>query len=265
MALSITGGASLNGVKMSKVPPSFNPVTFWTGQTGGFWDFTNPAGLFSDTGLTTPASVDGLVRGVTDLSGLSQPLRSSYSGVTALPFTMKSGYCLADQGGGMATQPISMGANYTAFALIKSNTMGTLQNIVDSDYGTSNRVSQNIIFHSSNVMESYIFGYSSPAVFMPSPTLVTNTDYYAAVAVDNSSADLHIGGTTYNSGAGGSLAGGLAPVAVGASFGGTLTSQYQIFSGRIYCAAWINKKCTALEIADIGNYMNTLAGTSATV
>jgi hypothetical protein len=260
MSVLISGKITTNSVSMGTPPAGFSPVSFWSGETGGFWNFADGANLFSDTSRTTPASVDGNVNGVTDLSGLGNHLTSS----SAYPFTRKSGYCLADQGGAMISPTISMGY-YTAFALIRTDTLGSLQNIVDSDYGTGNRVSQNIILHTSNVMQTYVFGYSSPSVLMPSPTLTTSTNYFAAVAVDNSSADLRIGGTTYNSGAGGSLAGGLAPVAIGASFGGTLTPQYQDFIGRIYCAAWIGKKCTAQEILDVGNYMVSLTGASATV
>lgn len=260
MAISMNG-VTIRGASLGQPPAAFDPVVFWTGQTGGFWNFADAANLWSNTARTTPASIDGSVNGVTDLSGLGNHLTSA----SAYPFTMKSGHCLANQDGAMITiNVISMGL-YTSFALVRTNTMGTAQSVVDSDYGTGNRVSQNLYITSSNVLGSYIFGYSSPSVIMPSPTLVTATDYYASVAVNNSSADLRIAGSTYNSGTGGTLAGGLAPVAIGASFGGTLTPQFQDFTGRIYCAGWIGKKCTLSEIQDIGNYMNTLAGTSATV
>lgn len=263
MAVSMNS-ITIRSAKFGSPPGAFNPVTFWSGYQGGFWDFTNPAGLFSDTALTTPATVDGLVRGVTDLSGLNQPMRSSFNIVTAFPFTMKSGYCIADQGGGMATQPISIGTPYTAIALVRSNSVTTTQNLVDTDYVSSNRVAQNIVFTTGSVMQSLIFGFTPFANTMPSPTLVTNTDYYASVGVDTTGADLRIGGSTYTSGSG-SFSGGVAPVAVAASFGNTASPQYQIFDGRIYCAAYITKKCTPEEIEEIGNYMNTLAGTSATV
>lgn len=261
MALSINGRITTKGTRFGKTAAGFDPVTFWSGQTGGFWNFADGANLWANTARTTPASVDGSVNGVTDLSGLGNHLTSA----SAYPFTMKSGYCLSDQGGAMITiNTISMGF-YTAFALVRPITMNTAQNIVDTDYGTGNRVSQNLIIWSDNLQLSYIFGFSSPAVFKPTPTLVTNTDYYLATAVDNTNALLRGAGTSYTSGSGGSLAGGVAPIAIGASFGATLTPQYQDFLGRIYCAAWIGKKCTEAEIIDVGNYMNTLAGISASI
>jgi len=262
MALSIAGGAALKGVRMSKAPAGFDPVTFWSGYQGGFWDFTNPANLFADAALTTPATLNspGDVRGVTDLSGLGNKIVTS----ALSAFTMRSGYCESYTGGLAMASAISIGY-YTAVALVRISTIGSLQNIVDSDYGTGNRVSQNLIITTSGYLESYIFGYSSPAVVMSSPALSTGVDYILASAVDNTSADLVAVGTVYNSGSLGSPSGGVVPVAVGASYGGTLTPGYQQFTGRIYCAAHITKKCTIAEIQDIGNYMNSLAGTSAVV
>jgi len=52
MALSIAGGATLKGVRMSKAPAGFDPVTFWSGYQGGFWDFSNSANLFANAALT---------------------------------------------------------------------------------------------------------------------------------------------------------------------------------------------------------------------
>jgi hypothetical protein len=267
MALSIAGGATLKGVRMSKAPAGFDPVTFWAGQTGGFWDFTNPANLFSDVALTVPATLNaaGGVWGVADLSGLGTKLTQQNNGVTFTSFTMRSGYCESFLGG-LATASVPSMTAYTAIILVRPSTVITTQALMDTDYGSSNRISQNIIFMSVSVMESYIFGYGTPTVIMPSPTLVASTDYYASVATDSSSADLRVGGTTYNSGAGGTPGGATVPIAVGAAYAGTNTyPNINPFSGRIYCAAWINKKCTPTEIQDIGNYMNSLAGTSATV
>ena len=263
MSVKISG-ASINSVSMGHVPASFNPVTFWSGYNGGFWDFTNPANLFADTALTVPATLNavGGVWGVTDLSGLGHKLtRDTGGGGTS--FTMRSGYCESNFGA-LDTVAISIGNVYTYIALFRPTAIGSLQNLVDSDYGISNRVAQALIITTTGHMQSYIFGYSSPSIIMPSPTLSTGVDYFTAAAVNNTSEDLSVAGTTYTAG-GGTLVGGLAPVAVGASFGGTLTPQYQQFTGRIYCAAMITKKCTALEIQDIGNYMNSLAGTSAVV
>lgn len=63
------------------------PATiFGAGDTGGFWDFTNASTLFADTARTTPASLDGSVLGVADLSGKSYHL----NGVATL--IRRSGY-----------------------------------------------------------------------------------------------------------------------------------------------------------------------------
>ena len=264
MALSITGGATLNGVKMSKVPPNFNPVTFWSGQTGGFWDFTNPANLFADVTLTTPATLNaaGDVIGVADSSGLGTKL-TQQSGYTN-SFTMRSGYC-ESYVGGLSTASVPSMSAYTAIILVRPSSVTSTQALMDTDYGSSNRISQNIIFDASSKMQTVIFGFTPFVNTMASPTLVASTDYYASVAVGNSGADLRVGGTTYTAGSG--TVGGVAvPIAVGAAYAGTNTRpMINPFTGRIYCAAWINKKCTPTEIADIGAYMNTLAGTSATV
>jgi len=265
MALSITGGATLNGVKMSKVPPNFNPVTFWSGQTGGFWDFTDSANLFADVTLTTPATLNaaGGVLGVADLTGNGTKL-TQVSGYTNA-FTMRSGYC-ESYVGGLSTASVPAMSSFTAIILVRPSSVTSTQALMDTDYGNSNRISQNIIFDASSKMQTYIFGYPAPPYTMTTPTLVVSTDYYASVAVDSNDADLRVGGTTYNTAAGGGVGGVAVPIAVGAAYAGTNTRpMINPFTGRIYCAAWINKKCTPTEIADIGAYMNTLAGTSATV
>jgi len=262
MSVKISG-ASINSVSMGHVPASFNPVTFWAGYNGGFWDFTNPSNLFANTALTVPATLNtaGGVLGVTDLSGLGNKL---VQGPSSTSFTMRSGYCESNYGG-LTTAAFSIGNVYTYIALFRPTSVGATQNLVDSDYGVSNRVAQALFLYSSGKMGSYIFGYSSPLVLMSSPSISAGTDYYSAAAVDNTNENLSVAGTTFTSGSGGTLVGGLAPVAVGASYAGAISPIFQQFTGRIYCAAMITKKCTALEIQNIGNYMNSLAGTSAVV
>jgi len=264
MAISMNGINFTGKVSMKKTSAGFNPVDFWTGQTGGFWDFTDGANLFADASLTTPATLNaaGGVLGVADLTGNGTKL-TQVTGFTNA-FTMRSGYC-ESYIGGLSTASVPSMTAYTAIILVRPTVVNSNQALMDTDYGSSNRISQNIIFSSGSVMQSYVFGFSSPNIYMPSPTLVASTDYYASVATDNSGANLRIGGTTYTSGSG-TVGGAAVPIAVGAAYAGTNTyPQVNPFSGRIYCAAWINKKCTPAEIADIGAYMNTLAGTSATV
>lgn len=265
MAVSMNG-VSIRSASPGPVPGGFNPVTFWSGYTGGFWDFTNPANLFADIALTTPATLDaaGGVIGVSDSSGNGTKLTQLAGGYTNA-FTMRSGYC-ESYVGGLQSAAVPAMTSFTAIILVRPSSVISTQALMDTDYGSGNRVSQNIIFDASSKMQTYIFGYGTPSTIMTSPTLVAGTDYYASVAVDNSSADLRIGGTTQNTGAGGTVGGVPVPIGVGAAWAGTNTfPQVNPFSGRIYCAAWINKKCTPTEIQDIGNYMNSLAGTSAAV
>jgi len=264
MALSMNGINVTGKVSMKKAPGGFDPVTFWTGQTGGFWDFTDSASLFADAALTTPATLNaaGGVLGVADLTGNGTKL-TQVSGYTNA-FTMRSGYC-ESYIGGLSTASVPSMSAYTAIILVRPSSVTSTQALMDTDYGFSNRISQNIIFDASSKMQTVIFGFTPFVNTMASPTLVASTDYYASVAVGNSGADLRVGGTTYTAGSG--TVGGVAvPIAVGAAYAGTNTRpMINPFTGRIYCAAWINKKCTPTEIADIGAYMNTLAGTSATV
>jgi len=264
VAISMNG-ISIRGASLRKVSAGFNPVDFWAGQTGGFWDFTDPANLFADTSLTTPATLNaaGGVLGVADLTGNGTKLTQVSSYTNA--FTMRSGYC-ESYVGGLSTASVPSMSAYTALILVRPATVTATEALMDTDYGSSNRISQNIIFTSSSLMQTYIFGYGSPSTVMSSPTLVVSTDYFASVAVDSADANLRIGGTTQNTGAGGTPGGTTVPIAVGAAYAGTNTYPgINPFTGRIYCAAWINKKCSPAEIAEIGAYMNTLAGTSATV
>mgnify|MGYP003502493801 FL=1 len=90
MALSMNGINFTGKVSMKKAPGSFNPATFWTGQTGGFWNFADGANLFADTSLSTPATLNaaGGVLGVADLTGNGTKLTqvTGYSNA----FTMRS-------------------------------------------------------------------------------------------------------------------------------------------------------------------------------
>jgi hypothetical protein len=267
MAISMNGVNLKGGVSMKKATAGFDPVTFWSGYNGGFWDFTNPANLFADPALTVPATLNagGDVQGVTDLTGLGNKLIQWTNGVYFSSFTMRSGYCETYVGGLATPAPgISIGNAYTYVALFRPSNVAVRQNLVDSDYGVSNRIAQAVVLYETSNMASYIFGYTVPLIVMPSPTLSVGTDYYSAVAVNGTNADLSVAGTTYTTG-GGTPGGAVAPVAVGATFGGTVNPVFAPFSGRLYCAAMITKKCTPQEVQDIGNYMNTLAGTSATV
>lgn len=257
MGYKVSGVALSGSMRLAPpvVEPPFNPVDFWAGQTGGLWNFASGDNLFEDAARTIPATVGGSVNGVTDLSGLNTHLSSA----EGAPLTMQAGFCLSNNGGGLTSASFIMSPQYTAFILVKSGVVNTNQVLLDSDLSTG-RVSQNILFHTiAPGMSSVIFGYSPIVVSMSTPVLIPNHDYYAAVAVDNINAYFRIDGVAANLGSGGTLASLVSRIGVGASFGGTPVCTNQPFAGQIYCAAWINKKCTEEEILDVGNYMKTIA------
>jgi hypothetical protein len=248
---------------LSKAPGAFNPVTFWSGQQGGFWDFTNSANLFSDSARTTPASIDGAVKGVTDLSGLGNHLADLYG---SRSFTRKTSWCEASAAPLEVASFSRTASGYTSLALFRPTALSGYQYLVDMPIDASNT---SFVFYAFGTnMAQYVDGAAIGDTFSNSTTLVDNTDYFSSSAVNDNNVSpimsIRVAGVTQTGGVSQTM--DVAPGRLSIGAAGESSSLGAVpFVGRLYCVAWINKACTAQEILDIGNYMNSLTGVSATI
>lgn len=266
MSILLSGRIQSNGISIGTPAPAFNPVTFWAGEKGGFWNFADPSTLFSNAAATTPASVDGPVRAVTDISGLGNTIKDT-SGTHL--FTMKSGYCITASAGGLSTVPLTAigGNGYTALALFRPNTFAGIQTIIDSDWGPTTRVAQNLGFRTgtNKITPLWFEGNSTFQSFTSTTNMTDATDTFCSVMIQNSGASIRVVGATVTGGTAYTIPTKNAAISIGASSGSAASASSQLFLGRMYCAAWINRTLSDAEIIEIGDYMNSLAGTAATI
>jgi hypothetical protein len=263
MAITISGRAISNSIRMGVAPPSFNVPAFWSGQSGGFWNFSDSAYLFSDTGLTSPASLDGNVLGVTDLSGLGNHLTAVTGGRY---FTRKSGWCEATAAP-LQTPEFARGSTgYTQFFLFRPTTIPqtsyTVSMPLNADYPMT------ASYLNGSYYSTFVWGGAIQDSYTNSTVMVVNSDYFASAAVNDNSVtpimSVRIDGVTQSGGTVQGLVTTNSRVTVGA-VGQANVLGTNPFYGRMYCAAWINKACTAQEITDIGNYMNEITGITAVI
>lgn len=101
----------------------FNPSSlFAAGEQGGFYNIANLATLFSDTAGTTPASVDGQVARINDLSGRGNNLTQSTSSSQAILRNSGGLYWLEFDGldDGYGTSSFNAGATTAHMASLRS-------------------------------------------------------------------------------------------------------------------------------------------------
>jgi hypothetical protein len=106
----------------------FTPAGLFTGGTTGvFYDFTDPATLFSDTSRTTLSTVGGQIRGVTDKSATQCALEAQY-GPSTQAITQA-----ATVGSSGLIQHLTFATDFTSVAASSANSL-----IVDAtDYAIS--------------------------------------------------------------------------------------------------------------------------------
>jgi len=261
MAISINS-ITAKGVKMSKAPGAFDPVTFWSGQQGGFWDFSNSANLFSNNAMTTPATLDGSVLAVTDISGLDNHLTNVAGGRS---FVRKSGWCEVVDGPLQTPAFTRTQTGYTSLMLFRIATMDygyIVSAPLNADY------SMLVTYLPAAGLTAYVWGNAIQDQYGNPEVLSNSVDYFGSSAVNDNATtpimSVRVNGSTVSGGTVQTLAVAESRISIGAN-GSTNVLGNNEFTGRLYCAAWINKTCTLSEIQEIGNYMNTLAGTSATV
>ncbi len=274
--------AAPNGVQRMWAPPVFgtefgaaylqktvvtDPAEFFIGGYDGFYvDLSNPANLFSDTARTTPAVIDGDVKGITDLSGKGRHLTTAQAGFLRKGDGVYFPGALVDT---FASPSLTLGSPegqtmVVAFQTEGGNNQPTYsgQMLIGGDYSPAS----NLIFQFAASMTTGVPVSASLSVWNESggsayaaatPTLVAKDgNYLVSAQVAATDTIIRLDGTeqarTMSVHAPKSR---FIPVCLGSTFGVTASPRYAPFKGRIYAALLINRVLKPEELAALEEYL----------
>lgn len=249
---------------------SWTPLQLFAGGIGGaYYEMTDSSTLFSDTGLTTPATSGGVVKGVKDKSGNGINLINSASGCTR----NASGLGVDFSGTGSSFTPsgglggIGSTSGWTLIGVIRSTT-ATSGSLLDADFQSSARITQGLRF-SSNAFFSLTFGTPGGGNIVSAASAASsaaaNTDYVVSSQRSLTSSDqIQVNGV--GSGNAATTVTNVASVTsggsfvVGAAYEGTSTPSQSPLTGRIASVLFIYRPLTTGERSQAQTYMGALIG-----
>jgi hypothetical protein len=236
----------------------FTPAGLFTGGTTGvFYDFTDPATLFSDTSRTTLSTVGGQIRGVTDKSGTGQHLSTASTTILRQAGT-KFNYASfpGNVDGFTVTTAVGSAAGFFWCVGVRpANVASATQCALEAQYGPSTQaITQAATVGSSGLIQHLTFAtdFTSVAASSANSLIVDATDYaisgYRTTTVTKGRIDGVEVATAANTKNPNSNAS--APLIVGSGFRGTTTGNQVRWNGRIYAALFVNRQLTAPELVD---------------
>lgn len=226
-------------------PLPFDPLSmFASGEAGGYYDFTDPASLFSDLGRTTPATMGGDVQGVTDKSGNGRHLSGAGSTVMGAGFTSISAshYFTVAAGavGGLAGYFMMIGFRPTAVS-------GT-QALVGADW-LGSRVAQALTINAGAAFALTFNSDASSNADVSGGVLTAGADYTMSLYRSPTVEDLRVNGVVVATAARAKAPQAVSPgtIAIGVDGQGTNTPS-RAFAGRLYAMMFIDRLPTGDEL-----------------
>lgn len=242
--------------------PTFSPVSlFASGETGGYWDFTDASSLYFDTVGGTLATAGGVVSAVADKSGNARHI-SGGSGVTR-----QTGYTAFAGTGGLTTAAGATGAaaGFTVYSAFRPTAVTANQAAIDADYQASNstRIAQPLLVTAAAAQSlAFDTGQTTSSTASSTGNFTAGADYVFGVSVSPTAHVTRLNKTqiasTTRTQNPASSASGIIGVGV-ASWGSGSFSTGQ-FTGRKYASFWINRVLTTAERDDLENWLYARAG-----
>lgn len=226
--------------------------SLYSGYNGGFYNFTDPSTLWADTSRTTPATVGGYVRGVTDLSGNGLHLSTSSTDRFVLEQAGSQYYVRCIGGSGTsafvtATGVLGSSSGHSQIAFYRAGGHTQAMALVAAD-NSSARLTQGITLNTGatyGAITSTYFDVSTIThTVSESTSRIAGRDHLASVVVTTAGGQAWIDGGLVSTlvdaqtlGASNSSA----RLTVAGSELGTPTPTSQIFVGALYVVGLIGR------------------------
>ena len=241
---------------------------FAGGATGGLYDCTDAGTLWADAAMTTPASVNGVVRGITDLSGNGMHLTN-----TATTFLLKNDgtrnylECPGTaflQAFTSANATLGSAAGYAFAACYRATDYSGYMTVLAADRSLA-YVSPGISTLSGADAGSISTTFRKPpsSVWSVDETgsKTAGLDVVASFRVNSSGGILRRDGaqTASASGVGVGASVASSPLSLAAGFANASNNYFYPFKGRIYCAMFVSSPPSDIGLQTIEAFFSARA------
>lgn len=257
------------GSEPPSVPTLAQVQAIFAGSTGGLYDLTDASTLYTSSSFTTQASVNGVVLGVKDVSGLGNDL--SYTAGNALHREGGSSFsgCYMEWFGDANTHMLRRAISFpstSGLTIIQAVDPSVTDGCPIGYDSSSNRVTQGlrVLFETvPRLSHVYFMNGTTTATTIAQAVAGCDGKIVSSSRLSTTSGIIRMNGVevhntaitnTYVVKTGGKLTLG------GQSAGTSVSTTYNKFGGNMYCVAAIGRALLDAEIVTIENYMAHRAG-----